>query len=230
MSRTYVIYYGWLTADQLGAPNQVARAIAAAKVPLLVAHYWTAPPERHKNLSSPVLSLLQGAGTEVFAYVATNWGNAESGAVESAVSEYLEAGVDGIFFDESDALVSEARLQYYERLARLIRDQGGKIILNPGVSRCGERIMRVADRIMLEHDWRDFSVQSPWMRRYAPARFMGVSSNEGNALGYLVDEQRALADTREAWQCGIGWHTSTNRYIELPEWFGSYVQGVSATV
>jgi hypothetical protein len=45
-------------------------------------------------------------------------------------------------------------------------------------------------------------------------------------MGYAVDEQRAVADTREAWKRGIGWHTSTTTYIELPDWFAAYAGAV----
>ena len=45
-------------------------------------------------------------------------------------------------------------------------------------------------------------------------------------MGYVVDEQRAIADTREAWRRAIGWHTSTTTYVELPRWFATYVQAV----
>jgi hypothetical protein len=227
MSNTYVIHYGWLASDQSGAPNAVARSIAALKVPLLIAHYWTSNRE-HRNLSAPVLALMHGAGTEVFAYVRTDWGNRDGDDAGNDAMEYLQGGSDGIFFDESDALVSEGKFNYYEKLANAVRAQGRKVILNTGVPRCGECIMRVADRVMLEHQWRDFATYSPWSRRYPNDRFMGVSSNEDNAMGYAVDEQCAIGDTREAWNKGIGWHTSTDHYVNIPEWFGRYVQGITA--
>jgi hypothetical protein len=88
--------------------------------------------------------------------------------------------------------------------------------------------MALADYLMLEHQWRDAVAHSPWMAAYPADRFMGVSSNEGNAMGYYVDEHRACADAREARQRGIGWHASTDRYIELPAWFASYMQALPA--
>ena len=75
---------------------------------------------------------------------------------------------------------------------------------------------------MLEHQWRNLRSGSLWAFRYPAERFMGVSSNEERAMGYTVDEARAIEDTREAWGRGIGWHTSTDVYIELPEWFSRY--------
>lgn len=227
MPDTYLIYYGWLASDSSGQPNAVARSIATFKVPLLIAQYWTSDHE-HRNLAPPVLALMHAAGTEVYAYVHTGWGDVAFDKAAGDAIEYLDGGVDGIFFDESDSLVSEGKLGYYKNLADAVRMRGGKVILNPGVSRCGECITGVADRIMLEHQWRDFTTHSPWCRRYTSDRFMGVSSNEDNAMGYFVDEQRAIADTREAWSQGIGWHTATSHYIDVPEWFGRYLRSVLA--
>jgi hypothetical protein len=225
VGNTYSIFYGWLSDDESGEPNAVARALATLRLPLLIASYSTAPPERHANLSPQVLSLMRDAGTEVFAYIATGWGSAERRPILRAIDDYLAMGVDGIFFDEADSLCTEAKLEYYTALATRVRANRGKIILNAGVSRCGEKIMDVCDLLMVEHAWREARTRSPWLRRY-PGRVMGVSSNEENAMMYAVDEQRAIEDTREAWQGGIGWHTSTTRYVELPEWFGRYVSAL----
>jgi len=49
-------------------------------------------------------------------------------------------------------------------------------------------------------------------------------------MGYYVDERRACTDAREAQQRGIGWHASTDRYVDLPWWFGSYMQALPECV
>jgi hypothetical protein len=226
VGKTYAIYYGWLSDDESGEPNARARALAKLRLPLIVANYAAAPPASHVNLSPQVIALMRNAGTAVFAYIATNWGNAERRRTLSAIDDDLAAGVDGVFFDEADSLCTDAKLEYYAALAARVRAKSGRIILNAGVPRCGEKIMELCDFLMVEHAWREARTRSPWLRRYPTERVMGVSSNEENAMGYAVDEQRAIEDTRQAWQAGIGWHTSTNRYIELPEWFGRYVSAV----
>lgn len=223
---TYVIIYGWLSDGASGEPNARANAVAAAGTPLVIAQYRAAPPAAHRNLSAQVLSVLHESGSQVFAYIATDWGRADLRDVQRTSAEYLAAGIDGIFLDEADSLCSDTKLQYYAQLASHVRDSGGKLILNPGVSQCGEKIMQLCDLVMLEHAWRDAFTRSPWLRRYPAERVMGVSSNEDNAMGYPIDEQRAIDDTREAWQRGIGWHTSTDRYVDVPEWFGRYVEAL----
>jgi hypothetical protein len=64
------------------------------------------------------------------------------------------------------------------------------------------------------------------MSQYGSERFMGVSSNEGDPMGYRVDAQRAISDTREAWHARVGWHTATDRYVELPDWLEAYVEAL----
>lgn len=226
--RTYAIYYGWLTDGAHGEPNAAAASIAAAAPPLLIASYRTAAPAGHVNLSPAVLAALHAAGTAVYAYVATGFGRADASALAADIAEYVEAGADGVFFDEADPLVASAPRLFYLGLARCARGLGAGVIANPGVAACGEALMDVADRVMLEHRWREFAATCPWRRRYPAERYMGVSSDEERAMGYAMDARRAVADTREAWASGIGWHTSTQRYTALPPWFADYVAAVSA--
>lgn len=222
MPNTYCIYYGWLSDGPDGEPNADARRIAAARVPLLIASFWT-EPRTHRNLAPQVLALMREAGTRVFAYVSTQWGGADLQSAKAAATEYLDAGVDGIFFDESHHFLDSSKLLYYRALAQLVRGRGAEVIVNPGVSRCGADVMSVGDYVMLEHAWRDLRVESPWCADHDPGRFMGVTSNEPGAMAYPVDCERAIADTREAWACGVGWHTATERFTRLPGWFEAYV-------
>jgi len=167
---------------------------------------------------------MREAGTQVFGYVATDYGRAELARVRDDIDEIIAAGADGIFLDETDSLTSKAKYGYYTMLAQAVRQQGRQLIVNAGVSKCGESIMGVADRVMVEHQWRDLPSHSAWMAKYAPERFMGVSSNEENAMGYRVDLDRAVRDTREAWRLGVGWHTATDRYVRLADWLEPYVE------
>ena len=226
----YVIYYGWLTDSAHGSPNAAAMSIAAARPALAIVQARTAAPAGHRNVSPQVLALMHEAGVRVYAYVATSWGLADLRDVARATNDALEAGVDGILIDEADPLCTNAHYNYYRAISDYIRARGKGLIFNTGVARCGEPIMGLADHLMVEHHWRDARAHSAWMAAYPAERFMGVSSNEGNALGYYVDERRACADAREAQQRGIGWHASTDRYVDLPSWFMSYMQAVPECV
>lgn len=222
---TYVIYYGWLTDSARGAPNAAARRIAAAAPPIVIVQPRTAAPAGHVNVSPQVLALMHGSGTTVYAYVSTRWSRTDLAHVIRSTDDALATGADGILFDEADPLCTDLHYDYYRQLSERVRAQGRRVILNTGVTSCGPRIMDLADYVMLEHQWR---ATTPWMGSYSPDRFMGVSSNEGRAMGYFVDERRALADTIEAWKLGIGWHASTDRFAQLPYWFARYAQSLPA--
>jgi hypothetical protein len=225
---SYVIYYGWLTSGSHGVPNEAAVRIAAAAPAIAIVQARTAAPAGHLNLSPQVLALLHQAGTAVYAYVSTSWGRADLNDVARATIDALDAGADGILVDEADPLCTDVHYAYYRAISDYLRARGKGVIFNTGVASCGERVMALADYLMVEHQWREAGTHSPWMAAYPPERFMGVSSNEGNAMRYYVDEHRACADAREARARGIGWHASTDRYIELPFWFASYMQALPA--
>ena len=224
-ANTYAIYYGWLTDSARGTPNAAARRIAAAAPRIVVVQPRTAAPTGHINLSPQVLALMHGKGTSVYAYVSTRWSRSDLAHVVQATDEALATGADGILFDEADPLCTDVHYDYYRQLSERVRAQGRRVIFNTGVTTCGPRIMELADYVMLEHQWR---ATTPWMANYSPDRFMGVSSNEGHAMGYYVDERRAVADTLEAWRLGIGWHASTDRFVQLPYWFARYTQALPA--
>lgn len=223
-----VIYYGWLIADASGAPNRAAAAIARARPRVLIAAFSTLQP-RLTNLSPQVRELLQASGALLFAYVPTGYGARDLADVKAEAAGCLAGGADGIFYDEVPACPDEAQLASYQALHALVKERGGRVIANAGVDRSDESLMRVADILMVEHQWRTFGEASPWRAGYPPERFMGVSSNEPGADAFLegaIDRQTAVRDTRAAWACGVGWHYSTDRYVELPAWFADYVRAL----
>jgi hypothetical protein len=225
MSKTYVIYYGWLS-DEKGELSVEAQRIADAHVPLLIAPLMTAKPASHVNLNAAVIARMHDAGTAVFAYVDTDYARVSPKIARRQVSDALTAGVDGIFYDQTTASPQGATLDYYETLSAPVKAEGKRIIANVGVAQCGSALMRFADHVMLEHRWRNLANGSPWTLHRGPETFMGVSSNEEQAMGYEVNEQRAVADTREAWDRNIGWHMSTELYAKLPAWFESYLAAI----
>ncbi len=222
MPRPYVIYYGWL-ADEDGRFREEAQRIAQARVPLLIAAFRAAPPSGHVNLNPQVLSRLHAAGTHVFAYADTNYGAVLAADVLDKVKEALGGGVDGVFFDRTPSSPDATALAYYSKVSAPAREAGKRVIANPGVAQISKDTLRFADHIMLEHRWRHLAIHSPWTAAHPPETFMGVSSNEEQAMGYTVDAKRAIVDTRQCWKQLVGWHTSTDLYRELPSWFEDYM-------
>ncbi|MEI7643545.1 MAG: spherulation-specific family 4 protein [Chloroflexales bacterium] len=227
-SARYVIYYGWLIADAAGTPSSAAATIAAACPEVLIGFYYTFEP-KYPNFSRQVCDLLRTAQIALFAYVDTNYGNRPLAAVEAETRDYLEKGVDGIFFDRVYNFLDDRQTPYYQRLYALVRSRQKSVIVNTGVAQTGEAIMQVTDILMVEHDWRMLRQLSPWHKRYPSDRFMGNSSNEvGTDLyfDYCIDYETAVRDTYEAWAIGIGWHYSTDHYTTLPTWFPDYARRV----
>ncbi|MFN8472656.1 MAG: spherulation-specific family 4 protein [Anaerolineae bacterium] len=228
----YVIYYGWLIRDAAGNPSEAAEAIAAARPAALLAMFHTFSP-RYPNLSVQVRELLHAAGMRLFPYVDTDYGDRPLEQVVAEAVEYLDAGVDGIFFDRAYNFLDDGRGAYYQQLYEVVAGCGKTVVVNTGVAQCGEAIMDCTDILMVEHDWRRLYHDDTWHAAYPAERFMGNSSNEPDAdkfLGYRVDSERAVQDTHEAWSNGVGWHTSTDRYVELPVWFPTYVRNLDHAI
>jgi hypothetical protein len=226
MPDTYTIYYGWLIDDRQ-APNAEAKRIAAARLPLLICEFWTSEFNRRQNASAKVLSLMRDAKTQVYAHVATNWGDADLEDVKRRAAECLDKGADGIFFDEAADLMENNKLDYYQQLMDLARSKGRRVILNPGTAKIGAGMGAVADLMMVGHEWRRLAADCPWAGSCGD-RLMGVSRNDRGGMGYTVDAETAVRDTKEAWALGIGLHTSTDKFSELPAWYESYVAAVKS--
>ncbi len=225
MSGSYVIFYGWLVQGESAEPNSIALSIAQSRPDILVASFYASEP-RFVNLSPQVRSLLHWGGTKIFSYIPINYGQRSLVSIRLEIEEHLSNGVSGIFFDEVTNFAEDlSELRFCQDLCKLTRELGGAVIMNTGVAQTGEQIMELTDILMLEHQWRAFYQRSPWMRKYPPERFMGVSSNESGAyrcLGYIVDETTIVQDMVEAWMNNIGWHYSTDKYITIPPWFDLY--------
>jgi hypothetical protein len=150
--------------------------------------------------------------------------------VTAEIDSYLSQS-DGIFVDEVTNIETDAEFSYYSAIYQHVKENqdGGDgnddklVIMNPGHYKVSEEIMKISDIVSLEEEW-VYHNSIPWKTQYAPSRFMGVSSNEYCQL--CVSEDNAAQKTEDAWDAGIGYHFSTDRYIDLPTWFGSYMSKV----
>lgn len=217
----YVIYYGNLHRN--GAVTDEVAQIIAAKPTMAVLPYMS--PGGQLNLTPDIHEQFTDAGIQVITYTWTNYGNRDINEVFAEIDAQMAAGVDGIFVDEVTNIVTGAEYNYYSQIYRHAKSYGEDkvVIMNPGHYKVTERIMSITDIVSLEEEW-VYHDSIPWKTKYAPARFMGVSSNE--YCGSCINNENALQKTTEAWASGIGYHFATNVYIELPDWFGSYAQAV----
>ncbi|WP_026370983.1 hypothetical protein [Kallotenue papyrolyticum] len=220
---TYLIFYGWL-ADARGAPTPAAQAIALARPALAIVAGMTAQPRR-RNFTPAVRELWLEAGISTLIYVPTAYARRDWNEVWSACREAQTWGAQGVLLDEVLPAVDRGWWAYYGRLYSALAGEL-LIALNTGVAHTAPEVMAACDLLMVEHQWRQFAAQAAWRAAFPSSRFMGVSSNELGAqlwLGRSIDRHSASAETRAAWRCGIGWHTSTARYTELPPWLSAYL-------
>lgn len=215
----YVIYYGHLV-DSSGEMTEQATMILDANPALAVVPYSF--PSGEPNLTPQLREAFADRNIKVITYTWTNYGARSLDEVTAEIDAYVSQS-DGIFVDEVTNLETGAELRYYSAIYQHVKQNHGEdklVIMNPGHYKVSEEIMKISDIVSLEEEW-VYHGSMPWKSNYAPARFMGVSSNE--YCGQCITEENAAAKTAEAWNSGIGYHYSTERYIDLPSWFESYV-------
>lgn len=219
----YVIYYGHLV-DENGAMTDQARVILQSNPTLVVVPHSF--PNGEPNLTPEMRQAFADRGIKVITYTWTNYGSRNLDEVLGEIDVYASQS-DGIFVDEVTNLETDAEVSYYTAIYEHVKENHGEdklVIMNPGHYLVREQVMRISDIVSLEEEW-VYHESIPWKSNYPPSRFMGVSSNE--YCNQCVTEQNAASKTAEAWNSGIGYHFSTDMYIDLPPWFGSYMSAAN---
>lgn len=216
----YVIYYGHLVDDNGEMTEQTLRIIEARPELAIVPYSF---PDGELNLTPEVHQAFKEAGIKVLTYTWTDYGARDLNAVRADIDAQMASGVDGIFVDEVTNIETDAEYDYYASVHQHIKSHGQEklSVMNPGHYQVDERVMQISDIVSLEEEWIYYE-QISWMDKYPPSRFMGVSSNEYCTTA-CISESNAAVKTGDAWSAGIGYHFSTDKYIDLPVWFDSYV-------
>jgi len=218
----YVIYYGHLVDENGKVTDQATRILAAKPELVIVQHSF---PDGELNLTPSVQQQFKDAGIKVLTYAWTNYGARDLNVVKADIGSQMASGVDGIFVDEVTNIKSDVEYRYYEAIDKQVKSYGQDklVVMNPGHYKVSERIMLISDVVSLEEEWVYYG-QITWMHKYPSSRFMGVSSNE-YCTG-CINESNAAGETAKAWDAGIGYHFTTDMYIDLPTWFDSYTSQV----
>jgi hypothetical protein len=219
--RKFVIYYGWYS-DGRGVLGPDIERIIAVRPEFVISPYLTSTGQ--VNLTPEVMDRFHGAGAKVLVYVATGNGDKELEDVLKEIKTGLDNGADGVMLDEVAMLHSDWQVNHYKKIYDYTKSFGSEkvVIANPGSILVNEKVMLVSDIVSFEHQWR-LASHIDWFSKYPATRFMGISSNDiANVMGYRVDEEASVRDTIEAWQGGIGYHFSTNKYTALEPWFEGY--------
>ncbi len=219
--RKFVIYYGWYF-DSEGRPGPDVDRIISAKPEYVISPYHTSTGQ--VNLKPAVMEKFHESGIKVLIYVATGNGWRDlDGALEEMKTGF-DNGADGVMLDEVAMLHEKWQVDYYRKIYDYAKSFGSEkiVIANPGSILVSESVMSVSDILSFEHQWR-LAPHIDWFSKYPATRFMGISSNDiANVMGYKVDGDVAASDTVESWQSGVAYHYSTNKYTDLPPWFGQY--------
>lgn len=218
----YIIYYGHLVDEDGKMTEQASRILAAGPELVIVPYSF---PDGELNLTPAVHQEFKEARIKVLTYTWTDYGARDLSQVRADIDAQMASDVDGIFVDEVTNIETAAEYSYYAAIHRHIKSFGGDklSIMNPGHYKVTERVMQLSDIVSLEEEW-TYHDQMPWMDKYPPSRFMGVSSNEYCVS--CISGSNAVGKTVEAWNAGIGYHFATEMYIDLPDWFDSYVSQV----
>ena len=220
----YVIYYGHLVGRDGEMTEQTSRILAARPDLVVVPHSF---PDGELNLTPAVHGQFEASGIKVLTYVWTNYGQRNLDEVRADIDRQMASGVDGVFIDEVTNLTTRGEYDYYSAIYRHVKGygQGSIVVMNPGHYAVEERVTQISDIVSLEEEW-VYHDRMPWITRYPPAEFMGVSSNE--YCDQCVTGENAAGKTAQAWDSGIGYHYSTDMYIDLPAWFGGYAESLNA--
>ena len=223
--RKFVIFYGWYS-DSRGETGQEIERIIVARPEFVISPYHTSTGQ--VNLKPEVVDRFHAAGIKVVVYIATGNGGRDLGGVMEEMKTGLDNGADGVFLDEVATLHSDWQVDYYREIYDYAKSFGSErlVIANPGTILVNEKVMSVSDILSFEHQWR-LASHLDWFSDYPATRFMGISSNDiTNVMGYTVGEEVGARDTIEAWQGGIGYHFSTNKYTALEPWFEDYQEAL----
>lgn len=229
----YIVFEGTLLSN--GQPNSVAERIVNGKnlygFPSYV-EVTTAYP--YGEINNALVDYFHSAGINVSARVWSDGGDNPIGTIESQIDQILAwaSHVDMIMIDECNGDM----YSYLQTLANFVHNKGKLICFNMAGWSFSENHIPMADLISIEYAWREFVIEhSDWINSY-PDKFFGVSYDFGyDYLGQpdiTVDLDRAIYDTKEAWNSGIHYYyaiggTEGGGAFVLPTWYEDYLQALA---
>lgn len=241
LGKWFALYNTLRLADENGEPTEACMRLAKTK-PFFVCSQYKLGGRR--NLTSQVIDLFHSYNVKVFAHI---WGHerADPNIPHKTLDETLamidEAltveGIDGLWFGEVYHFMRQPQIdptgerkQYFIDCYNHVKNinQDLTVVFNTGTNFTSEEIMNYCDILSVETRWASFAVESKWWKNYAADRFVGVTK-ELNWKGemkmvYRVSLARAVYDTKEAWNLGFGFHSSSVRADALSVWLEDYAR------
>jgi spherulation-specific family 4 protein len=226
----FVLYYGGLI-DENNPSIKTAETqkIILAKPEMIILNKYFL--NGSLNLTPEVNDEFHNAKIKIIAYVSTNNTARKLDVVIKEIDkQFSNSKIDGVFIDEVSDLTKDSDFDYYSSIYKHVKTNFGLdkvVIMNPGQT-VSERIMQISDIVSFEENWA-YSKNMTWKLHYPSNRFMGISSDEYCGQNHYKEEFcinnaiEAANATTTAWNYGIGYHFTTYRYTEIPDWFSDYV-------
>jgi hypothetical protein len=198
----FVLFYG----DPLGADATRVRAVKPNFVVV------GAGLERRGE----VPRAFHAAEVKVLAYVATGYARKR---IDQAVSDAMESGYDGIFFDE----VESTRHTYNAASAQGVKRFGAEklVVMNAGMPFIDYRVFRFADIVSIENAW-NVSLRRPGIPAW---RWMAVQGDPAR-LAPASDRAALMRLNRFRKNGGFWYYGSAHgrtgaTHVRLPPWIQS---------
>ena len=158
----------------------------------------------------------------VLSYIATNYGKGKLKKLQEKVikkiDESMNAGFDGVFFDEveddeKDNNLSELK-QYYSAISQEVKSKENKLVIfNPGEKNVEDWLFNLADIVSVENDNAEF--QSASGKTYPKWRWLSVEGDPSEKAANSFDEAHCkLEHFRKA---GGFWYYSPPYLNNSPE-------------
>jgi hypothetical protein len=173
----------------------------------------------------------------VLAYVRMKFGKLSSKKVDGQVCDAMQAGYDGIFFDETNDKLRD----WNSARARLVKSYGNKlVIMNPGKQRVDGSIFDYADIVSVENAYGQSPIADPQPATPIPTwRWLSVQGDPQKKDEYKAPSLVSDALARMATFRSLGgfWYYTSEMdkksplrptHIFLPSWFDEFADAVSA--
>lgn len=159
-------------------------------------------------------------------YIPLNYGNAASNDVDAKITTAMEAGYDGVFFDETDV----TKASWNAARAQKVRQFGATnlVIFNPGIASPPASIFNYADIVSVENQYNQKLPSYPGVKS---SRWLAVQGDPANQAASSAQDAFNRRTTFQ--QNGGFWYYSSAQqatgatHINLPPWYEQFADLVN---
>ncbi|MBW4631798.1 MAG: spherulation-specific family 4 protein [Iphinoe sp. HA4291-MV1] len=154
-------------------------------------------------------------------YIRLNSGNEPSDVVDAKITQAMNAGYDGVFFDETDP----TKISWNTERAQKVRTFGKSklVLVNPGIASPPSSVFDYADIVSVENQYNQKLPSDPSIASW---RWLAV---QGDPAKQAASDAKEALNRRKTFQSlGGFWYYSSNyattgaTHIELPPWYETF--------